>query len=49
MISDINAAFSGNDKLIKALQKDMKELIGPQIVTERKDTDWKERLLRFKR
>jgi len=50
----MNAAFSGNKKLIDALEKRFQEIMnnhGVVAVLEntKPEPDWKERLLRFKR
>lgn len=53
-IAEMNAAFSGNKKLIDALEKRFQEIMnnrGVVAVLEntKPEPDWKERLLRFKR
>jgi len=53
-IAEMNAAFSGNKKLVDALEKRFQEIQnnkGMVAVLEntKPDSDWKERLSRFKR
>ncbi|MDY0313756.1 MAG: hypothetical protein RBR32_01635 [Bacteroidales bacterium] len=53
MISDGNAAFLGNEKHVKNLRKTYDQLMGKYKVKEqlkaKKDPDWKERLMKYKR
>lgn len=51
LISDVNAAFSGNEDYIKMLKKLLKELKGHDIIEEnvKPTMNWVERLERFKR
>lgn len=50
LISDINAAFSGNKKYTEKLFKDFDKIVGNDIVVKwEKDKDAKERLMRWKR
>jgi hypothetical protein len=49
VISDINAAFSGNKKYMQKLEKIFYELSGQKDVTWEADKNWKKRLLRFRR
>jgi hypothetical protein len=52
MISDVNAAFSGNKDHTKGLEKRFHRLVGNNQETNLdtpKDNDWVKRLSRFKR
>lgn len=52
MISDINAAFSGNKEYIEDLRKRFNSLTGNGSIVglnDKKDPNWKEKLLKYKR
>jgi predicted sulfurtransferase len=49
LISDINAAFSGNKEHMQKLEKVYNALTGLDRIKWQKDVDWEKRLSRFKR
>lgn len=49
MISDINAAFSGNEAHVKRLENIYNTLTGLDRITWEKDINWEKKLSRFKR
>jgi hypothetical protein len=52
MITDINAAFSGNKTHVKELEQKFHKLIGQKedlILGNKKDPDWAKRLQKYKR
>ena len=50
LIADMNAAFNANKKHINHLEKEFHKIAGHNhIVNTPPDSDWKSKLLRFKR
>jgi len=49
VISDVNAAFSGNKKHMQNLERGFQKLIGQEEIKWEKTPNWKERLNRFRR
>lgn len=52
LIADMNAAFNANKKHVKELEKTFHKIAGHTALVDahaKPDTDWKSRVLRFKR